>query len=338
MRVWRRASPIHQSQGNNDRGAPRMDRQTQAKIPVVYILSNGRSGSTLLDLLLGTHPKVWTLGEAHMLPLDVRIKDSHPCGCGARYPDCRFWHPILSKIPMDVGDYPIQYFREQGGGARSLRWGHLSSVMRGRVQKKWEKAAEEYGKVNARFYRQVWRAAEEHRGSPIAWLVDASKDPYRLSWLRSSGLFHLRVIHLMKDPRAFVYSMVQRILRDNPPSNKSMRQIIRFAGRWVVENSLFSQMCRVGYAEDETYFLRYEELATKPQETLEALCRWLGLEFMNNVEQFRKYTNHAIGGNKMRWESTGIRLDERWRNNLPSRYARVIWTLTWPLARAYGYR
>jgi hypothetical protein len=71
---------------------------------------------------------------------------------------------------------------------------------------------------------------------------------------------------------------------------------------------------------------------------LSALGRWLGLEFVDNVNNFRKYTNHGIGGNKMRWENTALRFDDKWRYNLPSRYAHVIWNLTWPLARTYGYR
>ena len=41
------------------------------------------------------------------------------------------------------------------------------------------------------------------KGDQVQWLVDASKSVYRLLWLRETGLFDVRVIHLVKDPRTF---------------------------------------------------------------------------------------------------------------------------------------
>ena len=41
---------------------------SQGPMDVIYILSNGRSGSTLLDLLLGAHPRLWTLARRTCCP------------------------------------------------------------------------------------------------------------------------------------------------------------------------------------------------------------------------------------------------------------------------------
>ena len=176
------------------------------------------------------------------------------------------------------------------------------------------------------------QAAEDEVHGPIHWLVDASKGPYRLSWLQSSGLFNLRVIHLVKDPRAFVYSMTKPYLPN------AWRQTVRMTGRWLVENFIFSRLCRRAFIDKQVFFLRYEDLASKPHGCLGGLATWLGLEFTTTmVEDFRKYKNHGISGNETRWHNTGLHLDERWRNALPRSYERAIWTVTSLLARRYGY-
>jgi hypothetical protein len=68
------------------------------RLPLVYILSNGRSGTTLLDLLLGAHPRVWTVGEVQNLPWEMRYPRA-PCGCGNPVQESPFWAPILHDIP-----------------------------------------------------------------------------------------------------------------------------------------------------------------------------------------------------------------------------------------------
>ena len=45
----------------------------QKKIKLIYIASNGRSGSTLLDMLIGKHKSCFTLGEFQVLPIDKKI-------------------------------------------------------------------------------------------------------------------------------------------------------------------------------------------------------------------------------------------------------------------------
>lgn len=67
------------------------------KIPVVYIMSEAYSGSTLLDLLLGMTPEIWTLGEAQHLW--QRVQDQQVCACGELIPKCPFWEPLLQHIP-----------------------------------------------------------------------------------------------------------------------------------------------------------------------------------------------------------------------------------------------
>lgn len=73
-------------------------------IPVIYIAGSSHSGSTLLDLLLGSHSAVESVGEAKKIPeLLSRVKqgDSPLCTCQTELMRCPLWGGILSR---DVGD------------------------------------------------------------------------------------------------------------------------------------------------------------------------------------------------------------------------------------------
>jgi hypothetical protein len=300
-------------------------------IPVIYILSNGRSGSTLLDLLLGTHPAIWTLGEAQILPWELK-EDRLPCGCGKKLTICEFWQPILTQIPLDEADYPIEYFREKHRAGRAIRWAHLYDIIRHQPSVRRRAGIAAYGAINARYFSAVKSAAERQMKRPMSWLVDASKDIYRLFWLQQSDHFDLRIIHLTKDPRAFVYSMT----RASPYDTRQKR--LRFTGRWIFENALQSRLCTDPALSKSVYRLQYEELAKRPGKTMASLGKWLGVDPTGfATEEFRQQENHAIAGNLMRWRAGEIRLDGKWQRGLPTTHQNAIWALSGALARKYDY-
>jgi hypothetical protein len=306
-----------------------MESTKHSKIPVIYILSTGRSGSTLLDLLLGLHPQIWTLGEAQMLPLE--LKDNlRPCGCGLPVAKCDFWLPIVSQIPLYKGTYPIEHFRPNRTG-KALRYSYLPQLFVGRAFVKTLPVAEEYGRVNAAYFRVVWEAAQQRRNLPILWLVDASKDIYRLFLLMQSQHFDFRIIHLIKDPRAFVYSMT----KDQPDVNS---RSIRFAARWIIQNAQFSHFCSRRNMAGKVMQIRYEDLAGHPEKKLLEIGSWLGLDFAGvSYDDFRQQENHAVSGNLMRWRNSKIALDETWRSELPKPSSSLVWSLTGSFARFWGY-
>ncbi len=288
------------------------------RIPVIYVLSSGRSGSTLLDLLLGAHPEIWTLGEAQHLKL--WRDDSLACGCGEPLPDCPFWRDILPTLTLDGFDH----FRDNDHQGRVLRPEHLLDVATGRcLLPSHRAAAEAYGALNAPMFEAARSAAAELTGTEPRWLVDASKDPYRLLWLEASGRFDVRVVHLVKDPRAFVWSMTRK------PGAGTAQRRARFAARWAIENALMRRLTATFGERGRT--LRYETLASDPDRTMGDLGAWLGCGYpADGVATFRKAVNHAVSGNKMRFEERPVSLDESWRRGLRPTDAWGIWAATLP--------
>lgn len=64
---------------------------------IVYIAGYGRSGSTILSLLLSQIDRVISLGEVCNLRLETFEKDR--CSCGAVYSQCEFWGEYRPNQP-----------------------------------------------------------------------------------------------------------------------------------------------------------------------------------------------------------------------------------------------
>jgi len=63
----------------------------------VFIASLGHSGSTLLDLMLGSHPRLVSLGEVHATIARAAEKQN-VCTCGKAADDCPVWGPVLAAV------------------------------------------------------------------------------------------------------------------------------------------------------------------------------------------------------------------------------------------------
>ncbi|NJB67266.1 hypothetical protein GGQ74_000906 [Desulfobaculum xiamenense] len=304
----------------------------QERFALVYVASSGRSGSTLLDMLLGAQPGLWSVGEFHLLPFEMK-RGKTPCGCGEVVARCPFWSGIAAATGDELAPERIGRFRDAAGYGRVLRLGEVRSILRGAAadQPARRDDMRRYGQDNRAVLAKVREAAQVLRGEDVPWIVDASKDVYRLLWLARSGLFDLRVIHLVKDPRAFVYSKVSRLA-----GLSRLRCAVRMSARWLVENALISQVCRRDVTEGHSRLVRYEDLASHPVETIAGLLDWLGVPARDVRLDFRE-GNHGVSGNAMRQGAGGIRLDERWKTALPTFLAVFTRTVTFPLARRYGY-
>ena len=64
---------------------------------VVCIAGVGRSGSTLLDRILGSLPGAVSLNELRPLWRNGFI-NNRPCACGASFNDCEFWSEVRRRF------------------------------------------------------------------------------------------------------------------------------------------------------------------------------------------------------------------------------------------------
>lgn len=192
-----------------------------------------------------------------------------------------------------------------------------------------------YGRATANVM-SAYAAVSRSKGNPEpTWLVDSSKDPYRLAWLARSRAMDLRVIHLVRNPFGFVNSE----LNNEPPLRQHRTRLaLRKAMVWNVHNELLLRTRR-NLPPGTSTLVRYEDLARDTESVLKATADRFGLPFDGtSIDDFwRRAQSHALGGNPMRHRRQGIRLDERWRQQLSQQERRVIALSTTGWRRRFGY-
>jgi len=322
-----RANP----QACNPAPAAASDLDDEPAYRFAFIASTGHSGSTLLELLLGAQPNVLDVGEIHQLPIHLRRPDK-VCGCGQPYRECPFWGALVEQYGGDLlaPDSSVRTFLRDDGLSSFLQYPALRDLLFGRIPRS---GLERYCSENRRLLEATAARAADLRGRRPDVVLDSSKLFYRLWRLGHCHDLRPWTIHLVRDPRGFVASMIRRTAG---PARKRIKAV-RMSVRYVLENLLIEHILRQ-WPEGMALRLRYEDLVQDPPGTVQRLTQWLGLPFSAEaVERFREFTQHAVSGNEMRFRSDTIRLDTRWKQELPPWLQRLVLILTRPAARRYGY-
>ena len=143
---------------------------------ILYVISSGHSGSTLLDLMISRHDHIGTVGELKC----VTTKPRTACLCGARpFSSCAFWREVDVHLKASSG----------------LALAELDLLA---------DDARRFVAHNAAIYGAI----AEVTGKVV--LVDSSKSRRRLEGLLASDAFEVTPIHLTRDPRGVVFSHLRK--------------------------------------------------------------------------------------------------------------------------------
>lgn len=83
---------------------------------IIYITSLSRSGSTILDMILGAHANGVGLGEVTRV-LGMREEqlekslDGRVCSCGATARECKVWGPYLGWLSKNLDQERAEKYR-----------------------------------------------------------------------------------------------------------------------------------------------------------------------------------------------------------------------------------
>lgn len=293
---------------------------------LVYIAGTGRAGSTLLELLLHAHPRMASCGELQVWPREITVGRGQPCGCGVAVTECPFWSELRARVDPLVQPEPrIHHFRKGWRGGHPYRPELLARLLaRDGASSPPSEAERTYAENNARVleaYAALW--GERHGRRP-RWLIDSSKDPYRLWWLLRSPRLRVSTVHLVRDPRGYVRSAVG-VGRRPLGRRARLRGIVTQAAVWALTHHLVEEVLRRHAAPSDWCVVAYEDLAREPEVVLRKVCATLGCDFEPSmVSRFREGPLHTISGNRMRFERRGIALDESWREALTPRERAIV--------------
>lgn len=172
------------------------------QLPILYIAGAGRSGSTLLGDVLGSLPGAVHIGELRGIFTYTLVSK---CSCGKAYQACTLWGPTLNFL---YGDDWLKHFPtwKMKGAFPDAKWMPIYAIL------KWLKISSannptEY--INETL-REVIRVLNEVKArTSMSTIVDTSKSGPFAWYLSQQPNTQLAVVHLVRDPRATLFSWVK---------------------------------------------------------------------------------------------------------------------------------
>lgn len=291
---------------------------TNASPTVIYIAGSGRSGSTLLERMIGEIPGYVNVGE--LIDLAVRVQpDDEYCGCGVPFSECPFWTRVGDRA---FGGWSAASLTDLRAQQRSFaRQRDIPGVLTARGQQR--ARLDVYRSTYARLYRAI----AEVSGAQV--VVDASKRPAQalaLAGGHGTAKIDLRICHLTRDVRGVAWSMSRR---------SGVRPHARGAGERMFRRGTLSAAASWSMCQLEVELLRfrsapltrlsYEELMQSPRNSVADLLAALSLTTPGgSLEHLQSGSaklgsSHGISGNPSRFGAgmTRLRTDEEWRSKMP---------------------
>ncbi len=304
------------------------------RITVLYIAGWGRSGSTTLGMILGEAPGAVFAGEVRYI-WDRGLVKNRRCGCGSRFLDCSLWSEVLTQA-FGSADGPdgatLAGLRDTGLRTRDLLG------PRSRARHIVEARMAPYRDAVAALYRGIRDAT----GCRV--IVDSSKYPSHAFVLSTIPDIDLRIVHLVRDPRAVAYSWWQR-RKPNPDADDGRRMKSHHPLSSTLVWSEWNLIVRRHWAADPARYtlLRYEDFVAEPRAEVSRLLAFAGepgvaLPFADDGT-VTLGVHHTVSGNPDRFAtgSVRIRADDAWRSALGVGQYALVTALSLPWLGRYGY-
>jgi Sulfotransferase family len=305
---------------------------------VLYVGGTGRSGSTVLANLLGEVAGYVSVGELRYI-WERGMHEDRLCGCGRRFSECPFWQQVLdTAFPDQRPDAQAMARRQQAATRLRALPVAIAGSRRGRPG---GDGALSDGALSDALGR-VYAAVGAVSGARV--VVDSSKLPSYAALLDGLPGVDVRVLHLVRDPRAAAFSWRRTKVQPDRRTFGYMerRGAAKSVALWVAWNAALEALWR---RNPERYLrLSYEEVMSRPQAALEQVVDFVGLggdaaaPFVD-PHTARFGANHTVAGNPSRLRSGAVplRLDNEWRASMPARDRILVAAAAAPLMSRYGY-
>ncbi len=301
---------------------------------VLYLGGFGRSGTTLLDRMLGEVLGVVSSGEVvHLWERGVRGDER--CGCGQCFSACPLWTEVGRKA---FGGWEALDVERVIGLKRAVdRNRFIPAMVANALLPGYRSRMREYADLLGRLYGAL------HEVSAARVIVDSSKHASYGYLLREVPGIDLRLVHAVRDPRGVANSWLKQRRRPEVAYGKSYMPMYspgRSGLLWSGHNAMVAGLTRLV----PSIVVRYEDLMDDPAAELRRVLSLAGLpsdvpltQLHGDAVELRPA--HTVAGNPMRFR-TGrlvLRRDEGWRTDLPKRSQALVELVTWPLRLRYRY-
>ena len=301
---------------------------------VLYIGGWGRSGSTLLECVLGEASGTVALGEVVHL-WERGLGADELCACGEPFSRCPLWTEIGHRAFGGWDRVDRDRVRVLADAVDRQR--RMPQSARRRPSAAFRALVVEY----ADHFRRIYAAAAEITGAQV--VIDSSKEIPTALALSHLGDLDLRVLHIVRDARGVAYSWSKVVERPESTDGDSMPRFspLRSTVFWLSGNLTVRALSHRGVPVAR---MRYEDLVADAAGSVGRAWRELGMPGrveipMTSPTSIDLSTSHSVAGNPMRFRTgpTELKRDDAWRTALATRDRRIVTAMSWPVLKAFGY-
>lgn len=299
---------------------------------LLRVVGDDRSGTTVIGTVLGQLPNATFVGEVSQVWRAFTTPDWR-CSCGKPLGECHFWRDVRASSRVDA-DFDVDSLRAVTEQLR-LRPRALARIARPTISQSFA--------VYAAALVRIYEAIAQTAGANL--IVDSSKSAPELLVAARALELDLRVLHVVRDPRAVAHSRGRRIPAMQPGSKwMASTGPLTSSLRWAVRNALIEIALTGGSAARRR--MRYEDFAADPVQALRStnVDRDLSAILDELAETGGRLTigpRHALDGNTrvlQRATDVEIGLDEEWRLAMPRSRRLAASVPALPLMFRYRYR
>jgi hypothetical protein len=279
------------------------------KPTVIYIISDRRSGSTLLENILSRSSEVTSVGElamlkGHILKQGPGERWNWNCSCGKPIMQCVFWHPILKEIFEKYSSSFNTNIEWNFKSKKLFAIAVLPFIFKNRLldiisSKKNKEVVSTLNKLYSKIFEQTRKP----------FIVDSSKDPLQaLCIYKSERHFDVKIIWLKRDLRAIAVSK-SKWKEVNTKKQKTLNKLL-------LDVFYYRRICGAVSSlikKEDLLRLNYEELAQHPQEQLNSVTFQFGMDKYVAPEFMLVEVDHTIGGTPTRFEKRPIVYEDGWK-------------------------
>lgn len=278
----------------------------EEKITVIYIISDRRSGSTLLENMLSKSGEIISIGELAMLKGHIYKEGpgifwNWNCSCGKPVLECVFWSKVLENI------YDENFQTKTKWPFKSSKITAATFFKSSACKTLWKYINTTNNLATIDILNNIYISI--HNNSSKKIIVDSSKDPMQALAISKCKNIDAKYIWLTRDVRAIAYSKVKRA-KINKSSDKGM-------ARTLATTLFFKKLCAAAVSclnKHDILTVSYEALAANPRQELDNICNYFKMEHFEAPGYMELIDDHTIGGTPARFERRPVAEDTSWKN------------------------
>jgi hypothetical protein len=259
-------------------------------VEVIYIAGYVRSGSTILDIILGNIPGCFSTGELVFLTTNG-LRDNEFCSCFHRVEDCIFWKAVAEEWGMQR-ELPLEKYNE-------ILYSHFRNKKSLSLFKKLlfpDGIFQQFLNDTKSLYILISTLSGNKT------IIESSKSPYRILLLRKIGL-KVKVVHLVRRLND-VLTATRKTLLANPElgieKNIMPRNKWNVLVTWSLSN-LYTKFFAIGMPKAK---VRYEELIADPATIIREITD-VPLSFIDKLDNRGPFApEHVVAGNRLRMQQS----------------------------------